>query len=392
MKKGFTLIEMMIVMVIVSLVVVGALAGQGLVKQAKIVNTANQIRSYNIAVVTFQSIYNGLPGDINTAEEFGLDRPMDAIGTSAGEAEITVMCDRTPDYCSRGEVDCDTYPDLCRGSINCRIYPDVCGSNAVDCEATPAYCRHDEVNCTRYPDLCTGEEVSCRTYPDLCEEEEEVRNLALPDNMVSTSGYGNNDRILNYYNQNSSNAGTPGFGGELANFWMMLSNTRLIKETFTQNYNCSPGGAINCETEPGVNLPATQIGNGLIVLSNIGDQHAIMFPTFDYAIGLHFVLGIGDLNPARFENGDISSESSLAANNLTAQEAYGLDTKIDDGKIYKGSVKAIQGYNDNTLLSDNTTGATLAIEECFGSAPVIDSDYNFSATQKVCTLAIKAGF
>jgi prepilin-type N-terminal cleavage/methylation domain-containing protein len=76
-KAGFTLIELSIVLVIIGLIVGGVLVGQDLIKAAEIRATIGQIEKYNTAINTFQSKYNGKPGDITAgltgqAAQFGL--------------------------------------------------------------------------------------------------------------------------------------------------------------------------------------------------------------------------------------------------------------------------------------------------------------------------------
>ena len=62
-NKGFTLIELSIVLVIIGLIVGGVLVGQDLIKAAEIRATVSQVEGYNSAVNTFRLKYNGLPGD-----------------------------------------------------------------------------------------------------------------------------------------------------------------------------------------------------------------------------------------------------------------------------------------------------------------------------------------
>ncbi len=81
-KKGFTLIELSIVLVIIGLIVGGVLVGQDLIKAAGIRATVQQIEKYNGAVNTFNGKYNGLPGDISTSQAtaFGLFVPAGSTG------------------------------------------------------------------------------------------------------------------------------------------------------------------------------------------------------------------------------------------------------------------------------------------------------------------------
>ncbi len=72
-KKGFTLIELSIVLVIIGLIVAGVLTGQDLILAAKIRATTSQYMSFNTAANAFTNKYNALPGDLaaSTAETFG---------------------------------------------------------------------------------------------------------------------------------------------------------------------------------------------------------------------------------------------------------------------------------------------------------------------------------
>jgi prepilin-type N-terminal cleavage/methylation domain-containing protein len=71
--RGFTLIEMAIVLVIIGLIVGGVLVGQRLINAAAVRATISQIEKYNTAVNTFREKYGGLPGDLNAsaASQFG---------------------------------------------------------------------------------------------------------------------------------------------------------------------------------------------------------------------------------------------------------------------------------------------------------------------------------
>ncbi|MDE2600139.1 MAG: prepilin-type N-terminal cleavage/methylation domain-containing protein [Rhodocyclaceae bacterium] len=67
-QRGFTLIEIAIVLVIIGLLLGGVLKGQELINQAKIKNIANDMNGVSVAVYAYQDRYKRLPGDDNGAE------------------------------------------------------------------------------------------------------------------------------------------------------------------------------------------------------------------------------------------------------------------------------------------------------------------------------------
>lgn len=70
MKKGFTLIELAIVVIIIGLAASGVLAGKELIKQANLKKHIDALREVDLAFKTFKLKYNDLPGDIPNPERF----------------------------------------------------------------------------------------------------------------------------------------------------------------------------------------------------------------------------------------------------------------------------------------------------------------------------------
>ncbi len=63
-SKGFTLVELAIVLMIIGLLIGGILKGQELITNARITMSIRQVKSLDAAVITFQDSYGALPGDI----------------------------------------------------------------------------------------------------------------------------------------------------------------------------------------------------------------------------------------------------------------------------------------------------------------------------------------
>ena len=63
-QRGFTLLELSIVLVIIGLIMGGVMLGQDLIQAAAIRGTIKQIQTYDAAVNLFKDKYRDLPGDI----------------------------------------------------------------------------------------------------------------------------------------------------------------------------------------------------------------------------------------------------------------------------------------------------------------------------------------
>lgn len=110
MKKGFTLVELAIVFVIIGLIIGGILVAQDMIKSAEIRGTIGQWESFNTAQSMFKDKYDYIPGDINQhrASEFGFfDR---TTGNSAGRGDengILGYCDEALPTTMRRNQSCE---------------------------------------------------------------------------------------------------------------------------------------------------------------------------------------------------------------------------------------------------------------------------------------------
>jgi len=79
-NTGFTLIELSIVLVIISLIVGGVIGGKALIHQARLKNVITEVNTLKVAVNSFNLQYDALPGDMRDAwDYFG-----DGISSYAG--------------------------------------------------------------------------------------------------------------------------------------------------------------------------------------------------------------------------------------------------------------------------------------------------------------------
>ncbi len=69
-NKAFTLIELSMVLIIVSLITAGIVGGSALIKNAEIRGAVNEVSNIKVAINNFQFKYDALPGDMVNATDY----------------------------------------------------------------------------------------------------------------------------------------------------------------------------------------------------------------------------------------------------------------------------------------------------------------------------------
>lgn len=84
-QKGFTLVELSIVIVIIGLIVAGVIGGQSLVKQAQLRAIISESEQIKVAFNAFKLEYNAIPGDMSNGSSYWATA-CNAAGTGASVA------------------------------------------------------------------------------------------------------------------------------------------------------------------------------------------------------------------------------------------------------------------------------------------------------------------
>jgi len=69
-KNGFSLIELSIVIVAISLIIAGIISGQSLLRSTRILAVSSNITEYLSSIDSFKEKYMGLPGDLINASDY----------------------------------------------------------------------------------------------------------------------------------------------------------------------------------------------------------------------------------------------------------------------------------------------------------------------------------
>ncbi len=93
MQRGFSLVELSIVLVILGLLTGGILAGQSLIRAAEIRSISSDIGRFNAAINSFRDKYMALPGDFRDAVRFWTAADGDPATCRTTESTTMATCD-----------------------------------------------------------------------------------------------------------------------------------------------------------------------------------------------------------------------------------------------------------------------------------------------------------
>lgn len=224
--RGFSLVELSIVLVILGLLTGGILAGQSLIRASELRSVTTDIGNYTSAIHSFRDKYFAIPGDMANATRFwGAKDAGDGLG-----------------------VDCTNL--YASGSATCN---------------------------------------------------------------------GNGDGTIT------------GTWPEAYNAWHHLANAGLI----TGQYTGRAGTVSGWHAIPGVNTPASKISNSLYYISTMTHSGDGGHFAMDYGLNIHFT--------------QTDQVTATGLHILSAEEAWNIDAKMDDGK--PGLGKIIASANINNVAS-----------------------------------------
>lgn len=257
MKRGFSLVELSIVLVILALLTGGILAGKSLIRASELRAVAVEHQRYLAAVVSFRNKYSAVPGDFRDATWiWGTD------------------------------------------------------STASNC----------------------------------------ITNSSAPNAATGTCD-GNGDGTINQA------TAVLGASGEMFQFWRQLAAANIIEGTYTGVTDTASSDS----SLPGTNIPASRLSLGAWSVSS--GQPSVA-STYTLAYGNHFLFGSA-------LTGNVPAGSVLKP-----EEAWNIDTKLDDGKPARGFIVARSFANSCGTADDGSTHTTTNL----------DASYKLSNNAIACAL------
>lgn len=193
----------------------------------------------------------------------------------------------------------------------------------------------------------------------------------------SCCGSGDGDGIISGYVGGLD--GSPYMGGENMVFWRHLSDANLIDGTYAQ-VGTTPGTMDWSGLYLGVSVTASTLSM-MYPPAKLGNGNYI---TPGYS-GTHYFIIVG-LNPSTIRTVS-TPPTGVNSNNITAQEAYNIDKKVDDGLPGSGSVWGIDVTTATSANPFNLGAWVLTVSSQVNC--VTGTSYNVSGNVQACSLAMK---
>ena len=156
-------------------------------------------------------------------------------------------------------------------------------------------------------------------------------------------------------------------------FWQHLALAGLIEGNYTGTSSTTT--ATDDIPSPGTNVPKSKLSNGSWGASYLGTVAISNVTWFDGNYGNVFFFGVG------------TSTSYLSTNTiLKPEEAWNIDTKLDDGKPATGAVTSIEnqaGASASAGCSDTPASNTVSLAS---------SNYSLANSSIACSLVFKSGY
>lgn len=101
-EKGFTLVELAVVMIIIGLLIGGILKGQEMISNAQITATVAQMKGIEAAASTFRDQYDAFPGDMANASTRLINCAAAPCNNGNGDARININVGAVPALAGEG--------------------------------------------------------------------------------------------------------------------------------------------------------------------------------------------------------------------------------------------------------------------------------------------------
>lgn len=182
---------------------------------------------------------------------------------------------------------------------------------------------------------------------------------ASPSTSAATCNGDGNGQISNSANAN-----------EVFRFWHHLANAGLVEGTYTGVPNSGTATALVAQL--GTNIPRSKLNNAGWSALWIGSPTIASTTFFEGNYGNVFYFGAVVTNDLTY--GGI----------LKPEEAWNLDTKLDDGKPGTGGITSLEAYGGTGSGACSDTASS-------NSVSVANSNYSLTNTGANCSLVMKSG-